>query len=159
MALYAFNNQLGGTAQNLSTSYKTIISLRAITATLRRAAIYEFEVGADGVPNATDCAIVWDLSAQTADGTATAVTPTTIDQADAASGSQTDANYTIEGTVTAASSRWAMAMNQRASFRWVVNPGGPGEIVVPATNDVGYALRAKSTTYASTTVAHIFFRE
>jgi hypothetical protein len=159
MALYAVNNQMGGTPQNLTTSFKTILSARAITATLRRAFLYELNVGADGLPNATDCAIVWDLSAQTADGTATTVTAVALDQADVAGGTNTEANYTAEGTITANSARWTLAANQRASYRWVVNPCGPGEIVIPATNDVGFALRAKSSTYASTVVAAIMFRE
>ena len=159
MSLYAVNNLLAGTQQNLSTSYKTILALTAATATLRRAFIYEISVGADGLPNATDNAIVWDLSAQTAAGTSTAVTPTALDQADAASDTVGSANFTAEGTITATSSRWTLAANQRASYRWVVNPGGPGEIVIPATNVAGFALRAKSTTYASTVTVAEFFRE
>jgi hypothetical protein len=159
MALYAVNNTMGGTQQNLSSTFKTILTVKAATATLRRAFIYEFGVGADGLPNATDCAIVWDLSAQTADGTATAVTPVAMDQADTAAGSVAVANATAEGTITANSARWTLAANQRASYRWVVNPCGPGEIVIPATNLAGFSLRAKSSTYASTTVGNILFRE
>lgn len=160
MALYGSSIlNAGATQQNLSSTFKTIVSLRAITATLRRAFLYEFEIGADGLPNATDCAIVWDISRQTADGTATSCPTQALDPADAASGSQVEANYTAEGTITATSSLWALGANQRASYRWVVNPGGPGELVVPATNDAGLALRAKSSTYASTVVAAILYRE
>jgi len=157
MAKYSASNQLGGTAQNLSTAYKTILSLRAITATLRRAWLYELLFGADGLPNATDCAIVYDVSRQTVDGTATAVTPVALDPADAASGSQTDVNYTAEGTITAASSLLAVSLNQRASQRWVAAPGS--ELVVPATNDAGLAVRAKSSTYTSTVVVPALFWE
>jgi len=85
--------------------------------------------------------------------------PTLLDQADSASGTVATVNYTAEGTITATSSRWALGANQRATYRWVVNPGGPGEIVIPATNLAGFALRAKSTTYTGTAVGHLFFRE
>ena len=56
MALYAASNQLGGTPQNLSSSYKSINIVTAATGatTLRRGWIYEFEIGADNVPNATE---------------------------------------------------------------------------------------------------------
>jgi hypothetical protein len=88
MALYSTNNRLAGSQQNLSSSYKTIIAMTAATgaATLKRGWIYEAEVGADGAPNATDCAIVWDWSRQTAAGTSTAATPNPLDAADAAAG-------------------------------------------------------------------------
>jgi hypothetical protein len=159
MALYAVSNQNDGTPQATSTTYKTQISLTAATATLRRAFIYEWDIGADGLPNATDCAIVWDLSAQTAAGTGTASVPELLDAADTAAGTVGTVDYTAEGTITASSSRWTLGANQRASYRWVVNPGGPGEITIPATNAVGFALRAKSTTYTGTLVATMFFRE
>lgn len=161
MALYSVNNLQNGTpAQtNLTTTFKTVTSVAAATATLRRAFIYEMDVGADGLPNATDCAIVWDLSAQTAAGTPVVMTVTSLDQADAATGTVAGGNHSAEPTITATSSRWALAANQRGTYRWVVAPGGPGEIVVPATNLAGYALRAKSTTYASTAIATIMFRE
>lgn len=165
MALYETNNlQNAAPAQtNITTAFATagsnILSLTAATATLRRAFIYELNVGADGLPNATDCAIVWDLSAITSLGTGVSMTVVPLDPADAATGTVGTANYTITPTTTASSSRWLLGANQRASYRWVVNPGGPGEIVVPATNVNGYVLRAKSTTYASTVVASMFFRE
>src|SRR5260221_229550 len=149
MALYSVNNLQNGTPaqSNLTTTFKTVTSLAAATAALRRAFIYEFDVGADGTPNATDCSLVCDLSAQAAAGTPVVMTVTALDQADAAAGTVAGGNHSAEPTITATSSRWSLAANQRASYRWVVAPGGPGEIVIPATNLAGYALRAKSTTY------------
>jgi hypothetical protein len=41
----------------------------------------------------------------------------------------------------------------------VVNPGGPGELVVIATASNGLIVRAKSPTYASTAQAAVYFRE
>lgn len=158
MAKYGANNLLGGSQQNLSSSYKTLISLTAQTTGLRRAFISEWDIGLDGAPNSTDCAIDWDLSAITALGTGTAVTPNPNDQADAAATTVATVNDTAEPTYTSASSRWAIGANQRASYRWIAQ-NADDRIVVPAINVNGYGLRAKSATYASTAVAHMFFAE
>ncbi len=164
MALYSTSNLNGTTpAQtNITTTYTApghMLSLTAATATLRRGFIYEMSFGASGVPNATDCEIVWDLSAQTSLGTGASLVATTLDQADAATGMVIRGNYTIIPTVTANSSRFTLAANQRASYRWVVNPGGPGEMVVPATDVTGLVMRAKSSTYASTAIVCFLYRE
>lgn len=167
MALYYASNTNATTPaqQNLSTTFKTMITLTSQTAasgvTLSRAFVYEFEVGTSGTPNATDCGLVWEMSRVTAIGTAGAtgvVNP--LDPADAASSHVSSINHpTIEPTYTANSQVWTLAANQRASYRWVVNPGGPGELVIPATNVAGLGLRAKSTNFASTADTAVYFRE
>src|SRR5690242_4439044 len=77
MALYELNNQNAGTPQALTSTYKTQLIATAATGatTLRRIWLMEWEFGPDAVPNATDCSIVYDLSEQTAAGTATSITP------------------------------------------------------------------------------------
>ena len=157
MALYAASNLLGGTQQNLSSTYKTLMQLTAQTTGLRRAWVYEVLIGLDGPPNSTDCAIDWDISRCTTVGTGTAVTPNPLDSADAAATTVATANLTVEPTVTAASSLFGLGANQRASYDWKANPGS--ELVVPATNLAGLAIRAKSATYASTGTAQAYFRE
>ena len=166
MALYfTSNTNAASPAQtSMSTAFKTALALTSQTAasgiTLSRAFIYEFEVGASGTPNATDCGIVWEMSAVTATGTGVAMTVSALDQADAATSHVSTANHpTIEPTYTASSQRWTLAANQRASYRWVVNPGGPGEIVIPATNVTGMGIRAKSTNFNSTFDVGVYFRE
>ena len=168
MPLLATNNKANATPArvNLTTTAVSQLSLTAATATLRRAFIYEFDVGADGAPNATDCAIMWDLSKQTSLGTGVSMTLNPLDQSDAGTGTPGSigtANYTIEPIVasptTGVASLWILAANQRASYRWVVNPGGPGELVVPAVNVTGLVIRALSPTYASTVIVQMFFRE
>lgn len=153
MAIYAISNQNAGSAQNLSSSYKTIISVTAATGatTLRRGWLYEFEVGADNVPNANDCPISWDISVQTAAGTSTSLTPNVIDigGGDAAALLVYATNYTIEGTVTASSSLFYMGLNQRASQR-VIFRDEKSSLIIPAVNLKGIAMRAKSPNYAST---------
>lgn len=147
MARYSVNNRLGGTQQNLSTTFKTIEALTAATATLCRGQIVELAVGADGAPNATDCQIVYDVSRQTAAGTSTTVTPVAENPADVASRTVGTANFTAEGTITATSTIWTRALNQRAAQQWFANPGS--ELIWPATNLAGLAIRALSPTYAS----------
>jgi hypothetical protein len=148
MARYHVDNRLSATQQVLSTTFKTQLSLTAATATLCRGQIVELSYGADGAPNATDCQIVYDVSAQTAAGTpSTTVTPTKHNPADVASRTVAAINYTAEGTITATSTVFTRSLNQRASQQWYANPGS--ELVWPATNLAGLAVRALSPTYAA----------
>lgn len=153
MASFTINNQNAGSAQNLSSSYKSILSIGAATGatTLRRVWITEVEWGATDVPNATDCPILFDISAQTAAGTATALTPILTDQGsgDAAALAVYNANYSAEGTITAASSVFFKSINQRASDKqwWRDKATCP---IIAAVNLKGFTMRAKSPNYAST---------
>lgn len=160
MALYSINNRLAGTQQALTTTFKTQMSLTAATgaATLKRGWIYEWEVGADGAPNATDCAIVYDWSRQTAAGTSTSATPNPLDSADTAAGLVCTVNFTAEGTITAASSLMSVALNQRNSQRWIARDE-KSALIIPATNLAGIAARALSPTYAATVVVTEMFAE
>ena len=165
MALYTHGNKNMTTPSqtNITTSYTAaghMLSLTSATAGgPRRGYIYEFDVGTDNVPNSTDCSIAWDMSRQSTLGTGVATVIVPLDPAEAASGMVGRGNYTIIPIITANSSVWSLAANQRASYRWVVNPGGPGELVVPATDVNGLVIRALSTTYASTAMVQMSFRE
>jgi hypothetical protein len=147
MARYSTNNRLAGSQQSLATTFKTQLALTAATATLCRGQIVEVSYGADGAPNATDCQIVYDISRQTAAGTNTAATPVIINPGDVASRTVGSVNFTAEGTITATSTIFTRALNQRASQQWYANPGS--ELLWPATNLAGLAVRALSPTYAS----------
>lgn len=153
MASYTINNQNAGTPQSLSSTAKSILIVTAATGatTLRRGWIMEWEIGATDVPSATDCPIIWDISEQTAAGTATALTPRFNDLGggDAAALLTYATNATIEGTVTASSSAWFMGLNQRASYR-VQMRDEYHSLIVPAVNVKGFAMRARSPNYAST---------
>lgn len=162
MALYGTTNITNATPAltAVATSYKTMLQVAAATATLRRAFIYEWKVGPASVPNATDCEIVYSLVRQTTAGTGgVTMTPVAIDQADAAAGTVALGNMTAEPTGAETGVVDVLSANQRASYRWVVAPGGPGEIVVPATNLAGYGLRAKSSTYTGNVNVGFLFRE
>lgn len=156
MGVYRTGNDLGGSQQNLSTSYKTLVSLIGAASAPRRSRIHELSFGTDGTP--ADVAVVIDLSRMTADdGTKTNVTPVSLDPADAATTMLSRANFSAEGTITATSSMLAIPINCRATFQWMAAPGS--EIVTPATAAAGIALRAKSPSYTSTSLGNLRFRE
>jgi len=159
MALYSTNNKQAGTQQNLAASPgKTLVNLTALTgaATLKRGWIYEWEVGADGAPNATDCAITWEFMRNTTVGTGTALTPSPMDLADTAAGLVATGNHTAEPTLGV--SLMAVALNQRNSQRWIARDE-KSSMIVPATTVTGIGCRAYSPTYASTGVVTLFFAE
>lgn len=155
MPLYSANNINAGTQQPLAAGYKTLLALTAATATLKRFKIYDLLIGTNGTP--ADNYIEWDVSRQTAAGTSTATTPNALDSADAAAGTVGSSNFTAEGTITAASSVFYVGVNQRASYRWVAAPGS--ELVAPATNLAGFALRARSGGYTGNATGTILFQE
>lgn len=157
MAKYAITNSNGGgTQQNLTSTYKTQIGFNAASGTaLRRIKLYDILIGTNGTP--ADNEVEWDVSRMTAAGTGTASTPTALDPADAAALTVGTNDYTIEPTVTANSSIWYVAVNQRASYRWVAAPGS--EFVVPATNLAGFVGRARSTGYTSTVTMAFLIEE
>ncbi len=153
MPAYTWSNQNSGSPQNVSSSYKTQVVITAATGatTLRRGWIMEWEVGADNVPNSTDCPISWSIDTQTAAGTATSFTPlpNDIGGGDAAALLVYANDATAEGTITANSNLWYMGLNQRASYRIQMRDEWSA-IIVPAVNLKGAAMRAKSPNYAST---------
>lgn len=155
MAKYSSSNTLAGTQQALSSSYKTLLALTAATATLCGALIYDVLIGTDGTP--ADNSVVFDISRQTAAGTSTGITPVPLNPQHRAAGIVGSGNFTAEGTITATSSVFSIGINQRASYRWVAAPGS--ELVIPATNLAGFALRAKSAAYTGTAIGTMFHEE
>lgn len=118
----------------------------------RRAKWYELLLGSEATP--ADNPFLWVLQRFTAPGTSTSVTIQPLDPADAATESTAGQNHTIEPTYTANLILMRLALNQRATFRWVAAPGG--ELVTPATasNGVGIATPT-SAAVAITATAYI----
>ena len=162
MTTWNANNLLGGTQQNMTTTFKTLVNVYATSGALQRTYVSEVSIGASDVPNATDCPVIFDLSLMTAEGTATTVTPNanTVLETGTMAGCRatSKANHTAEPTITSNSSRLAKAMNQRATYRWVAI-SDDSRIIGPAVASNGWALRAKSTNYASTLLGEIVFQE
>lgn len=158
MANYGFGNTPVSGQQTLTSTYKTQAVLNASSGTaVRRGKLYEINWGQSAAPNATDCDVIYDVSRQTAAGTGTAYTPVPLDPADAAALTVGTVNFTAEGTITANSSLWSKAVNQRNSATWQAAPGS--ELVWPATNLAGLAMRALSPTYVGTAQVSGFFTE
>ena len=162
MAAYTISNQNAGSAQNLTSTFKTIIGINAATGatTLRRGWTMEWEIGPDNVPNATDCPLSWSIDVMTAAGTGSALTPQVNDigGGDAAALLTYTANYTAEPTVTASSNLWYMGLNQRASYRVQMRDEWSA-IITPAVNLKGWACRAKSPNYGSTVGWRMLIKE
>jgi hypothetical protein len=150
------NNSLAGVQQATAAAYKTQIAMWAASAvSLKRFSIYDLMIGTNSNPG--DNEIEWDISRQTAAGTATAATPNPLQQADGAALTVANLNATVEGTITANSSVFYLGINQRASYRWIAAPGS--ELVAPAVNLAGFAMRGRSLGYTGTLTASALFSE
>lgn len=162
MAYYSTNNKnaTSPTQRNLTSTAGTQVLLYAATgaATLKRGWIWEWEVGADGAPNSTDCAIVYDWVRTSTAGTGVASIPNPLDIADTAAGLTCNLNTSAEPTVTANTGLMNIALNQRNSQRWIARDE-KSAMIIPATNLVGIACRALSATYASTVLVTEMFAE
>jgi hypothetical protein len=159
MARYTLaNNDIAiNSQQNMTTTYKSICQVSALTGatTLRRAWVYDIMVGVDGTP--ADNVINWIVSRNSSAGTGTSHTPAQVDSGDAVALMTCLVNHTIEPIITDQTGLLQIAVNQRASYRWVAAPGG--EFIVPATTANGIGVRAKSPAYASTVTGHVSFWE
>lgn len=120
----------------------------------RRGKIYDIVFGSEATP--ADNAFRYILQRCTAAGTSTAVTPQPLDPADAATEADAGENHTIEPTYTANAILLAVALNQRATFRWVASPGG--ELVYPATAANGFGVQTPTSSAVSIT-ATLHFQE
>lgn len=140
---------------NITTTFKSVVILSAQTTGLCRGQIYEVNVGAAGVPNPTDCHILYDWSRSTSIGTGVVGTAVALNPADVTARAVTTLNCTAEPTITGSVSVLELTLNQRASQRWIAAPGS--ELVWPATNLSGIAARALSTNYAAPVMVNEFF--
>jgi hypothetical protein len=109
----------------------------------RRLKVFDFIVGCDAAP--ADQASKFAFRRTSAAGSQSAqVTPTKLDPADGAPIAVYDTAWSVDPTITASSDLLQMAMNQRATFRWIAAPNS--ELVVPAVSGAGLALMAAVAT-------------
>lgn len=112
-----------------------IINLTATAAV--RPFIYDILIGSSATP--ADNAILWQAQRNTASGTGTTSTaPTAIDSGDPAITTTSTQNHTTDPTTTANTVLWYLALNQRASHRWIADPNGT--LIAPATANNGIGL-------------------
>ena len=125
MARYSFQ------ANRTASATLALAALEAPATGMRRIKLYDFLVGSEATP--ADNAFLYTLARTTGAGTGSAVTPSPSDLADAVSAALAKEALTVNGT--AGVNLMAIALNQRATFRWVAAPGS--ELVVPATAAAG----------------------
>lgn len=122
----------------------TTASLGTVTADAtrpKRMKLYDAIIGAQGTVG--DNPFLYTFQRCTAAGTSTAVVPQPLDPADAATEQDAGENHTIEPTYTAAAILLNIALNQRATFRWVSAPGS--ELVTPATASNGIGIQTPTS--------------
>lgn len=175
MAFYTITNSTfapgssQSTQQNLSGTYKSIIPMfgsSVSNATLgvgpRRQRWNDFLVGTNTSP--ADNYIEFDViraSILSSNLTATTNTISSFssycmdDPGDQGFTPYAQVNCSGEGGITALSEGWYIGINQRASYRWIANPGQ--ELVMPANLQTttgfpgnGFDLRARSGAYTGT---------
>src|SRR6516225_3441467 len=158
MATYQINANQG----TVSTTSKGTMLLWTVT-TLRRLKIYEFDVGATGVPNATDCDISIDLARSVATslvaGTAYAPNPT--DPADGDGAATSVINITTELTganFSSAAPEYSNGMNQRNTIRWVAAQESQF-LISAATSLFGHYMRISSPNYAGSIQTNVYYLE
>ncbi len=129
--------------------------LSVISATTVRPAVSDIVLSSSSTPN--DYSAEFFLQRFSADGTATAVTAQPLDFNDPVAITTSKHTYTVEPTLTANEILLQLAHNQRASVRWVAQPGY--EMIVPALAGDGIALLCNAVSTQFTEVATIFFEE
>ena len=143
MAKYYTSEQLAGSQQAISTSYKSMFGITAAASNMRRGKIYDLTFALNGTYATTDTEVEYQVIRQTVAATGgSAGTPSPLDFADAAFSGLNSCNPTAEGTV--ATEVFHLAANQRATYRWAASPGS--ELVYPATASNGFAFRCKGET-------------
>ena len=102
----------------------------------RRGRVTDYIIGSEAAP--ADAAILWVLGRISTAGTSSAVTPAPLDPADAATECDAGENHTSTEP-TYGTTMLSIALNQRATFRWVAGPDG--ELVWPATASNGFGIK------------------
>lgn len=129
-----------------ATGTATKTALNVIAATTVRPKIYDIVVGNSATP--ADQAANLALKRHTAVGTAgSSPTPQALDPGEVAALATLGAAHSAEPTYTAGASLLSISMNQRATFRYVCQPGY--EFVAPATANNGLGLQLVAATATS----------
>ncbi len=141
-----------GNEPNVTGTHQTALAVEG--AATSRGRIYEFDLSAAAAP--ADEVLLWVVQRLSALGTpGSAVTPGTLDSdGPAALLSAAEGQYSPEPTYVADQEYFENSINQRATFRFAVAPGG--EILVPAsaTGGVGFGASGAVYTGAIDVTAH-----
>ena len=137
---------------------KTILNLfNPAAAPTTRGRIWEFDIGS--VAAVADQATSFYIGRTTALGTeASGFTPNNLDPAGPAGAYDFGVGHSAEPTYTASKQLFSVALNQRATFRWVA-ANDLSMLVLAATQNNGAGLKSSSSTGTPNTQATIFFTE
>lgn len=133
----------GIAANKGAASVKGVAYLTAAAASMRRAKVYDIQFGSNATPG--DTSNNWIVQRCTTAATATGLTPNALDPADTlASTIVASHTVTVDATLTAGAFLLNVALNQRATFRWVAAPYG--ELIIPATASNGVMIGVDTAT-------------
>lgn len=122
--------------QRTAHATQTLGNLTAPGSGMHRAWLWDMTLGCEG--DAADNEFQWQLQRCTTAGTRTAVTPQPFDSADAAAVLTSGENHTGEPTYTANAILRLIPLNQRATFRWQVDPRDGFVVPATASNGIGF---------------------
>ena len=150
----------------VSTAYKSLGYLYASSGTqARRMAVYEMTMGLAGALNTSnDTQVLFDVTRFTTTSllAGTAMTPSPLDGADPATLALAFTNITTEIAAFAAAGAGLdllnPAINQRGTYRWRALDDGDN-LIIPATNLSGLAVRVLSLSYTGTAIGSISYLE
>lgn len=144
-----------GTRSVSSADPQTVLTL--IGAATVRPFWYDIICGSNATP--ADNAILWQCQRLTANGSGgTAKTPGALDSADPASIATCSTNYTTsDPTYTSNTILFYLALNQRATHRWIADPNGT--FITPATANNGIGLWATHASFTGAINAMVHFGE
>jgi len=136
MAAYGRRYAVTGQRSVSTAAPQTIIALIGVTTV--RPFVYDLLIGSSATP--ADIALLWEMQRNTNAGSgATAGVLTALDGGDPAALCGASTNYTTtDPTFTANAIVFYLALNQRASHRWIADPQGP--VICPATAAAGVGL-------------------
>jgi hypothetical protein len=163
MANFGFTNLLGTSPTSMTSTPKTQASITAATATLTQGCLIDVSFGQNGAPSTTDGDVVWQIAKCTSAGTAGSTFVAVPTQPGwRASGNVVGVNHSADptGFNTITNLLYSIAINQRASYRWMPVPGS--ELYWPATNATGLCIPASSpvaSSYSSTVIVSGTYQE
>lgn len=141
--------------QRTASATLSVGALTAAASNPRRFRVFHALLGSEATP--ADVAFLWQLQRCSTAGTATAVTPQSLDPGDSiASTVVGGVNHTVDPTLTSNALPLTIPLNGRATFPWYANPGK--EIMCAATASNGVALRTPTMT-AQLVTATLHFEE
>lgn len=143
-----------GVGDQTSAADDTIIAIESVATA--RPELYEFLIGSSAAAGDNTFHLHWERWDTTA-GTRTNFVPVALDFDEAVALATTAFNHTVEPGYIADSQLYSLAMNQRATYRWVASPGSALKSPSTATTGIGFQFQA--VTAAIAFEATILFEE